>query len=491
MLPRLSQYLHYRVLFHDECVLAANILKRSLVSLLGPYGDSMAPGGFMSLTKAAMAVGGVNEYAVRFLPFVGGVAALWLFFPVAKRLTSPLAAVAGLALLAVGKEVIYFGAFVRPYSTDATITLILLGLACYVDSDQPSWRRCLVFGLVGAVAVWISYPATFLLVGIGGVLAAFAIWNRDGRRAACLMAAGIPWAVSFLVFYAVSIAPIRSDPATMKLMNDYYTGTFMPLPPRSFSDLQWFNWQFIRAFEYPGGFTLPGLAAFLATLGGVSCFLRRRKTFCLLLAPVVVALFVSGLHKYPFYGRTLLYVTPIMFMLIGEGVAYLMEMPGHARLAGGLALIMVIGIPANRAARIIIHPTQHHQLDRSLDHVAARWQPGDVLYLHDPACDALRFCLWRYSFKEGDWVVRYTAAQDVAERTAFLEQNLDMLRRRGRVWVAVTYDQPRDAEPYLAMLDTHAVRTGESASALGSSVYLYDFRQSPLAQPPKLERKGS
>jgi hypothetical protein len=40
---RCVQYLHYRALFHDEAVLASNVLDRSFRDLFLPYGNSMAP----------------------------------------------------------------------------------------------------------------------------------------------------------------------------------------------------------------------------------------------------------------------------------------------------------------------------------------------------------------------------------------------------------------------------------------------------------------
>ena len=476
LLPRLAQYVHYRALFHDEAVLANNIVNRPWGELFGPFQDSMAPAGYLLLTRWAIGLGGMNEYAARLVPFLGGLISLVIFYAVAKRVVSPLGACVALTFFAVSRYVIEFGDYVRPYSTDVLVTLILFGLAQGLLAGGPGRWRYVVFAAVGGLSVWVSFPAVFVLAGLGTAQIVCALREGQKGEMARLCAVYGVCALSFLGLYFVSINPIAADVPTMALMNDYYqfANAFMPLPPRSFGDLKWFNWHFVRVFENPGGLTLAGLAAFAAVAGAVALLLNNRKSLGLLLLPVAMALLASGLERYPFWARTILYLSPIIYMLIGEGVAFLANnLKGRNAAVAVVIFVMLIGVPAFRAARIVRTPTTHHELNKVLDYAQEHWREGDVLYVPWVSAAALPFLRWRYDFQDDDFVLE-PLSENIEEQEKLVEEWLAQSKPHGRIWVPITFDFQEEDHAYRDLWDRHATRTDE-AHAPGASVYLYEF----------------
>lgn len=485
--PRIAQYLDYRALSHDEAVLAYNIVSRPVKELFGPFGDSMAPAGYMLLTRAATIVSGANEYAVRFVPFAAGILSLTIFYPVARRFSSVAGAAFGLAFLAVGKEIIFFGDYVRPYSSDVFWTLVAFAMALYLDRAKPNVAGYALCALTGAVAVWMSFPVLFVLVGVAVAQLVYSLLSASVDRAARVSLVYCAWAVSFIVLYAVTIAPIREDAETMNLMNDYYqyAHAFMPMPPTSYAEFQWFNWNFIHVFENPGGMTLPGLAAFAAVVGAISLVNTSAKHFLFVAAPVLVALVVSGFERYPFWERTILYLTPIIYLLMGEGVAFLMtQLRGRAMALGVVLFVMLITVPGFRAARLITEPTTHHELDVVLDHAQERWKKGDLLYIHSSSWEAFYFCKERYTFPEDRTLVEPEIFQDDPDHAQFIAENMANLAQRERVWVALTYDVASVVQPFVETLEAYGARIDEF-HARGASVYLYTFKLETAEPPPE------
>ena len=475
---RSVQYLHYRALFHDEAVLASNVLDRSFRELFLPYGDSMAPGLYMALSKVALSLGGINEYAARSVPFIGGLLLLLVFFPVARKLTSQHAAVMALAFLVVSKYLIEFSDFVRPYSTDALVAVLLIALALIADTDKPSWIRSGLFAVLGAVSIWFSYPAVFVLAGIVLVQLVYIPIDRNIAKLTHLVPLWTCWGASFAAFYWFSIRTIHADEDTIFLMTDFYeyANAFMPLPPTSFTDLKWFNFHSIKTFDYPGGLTVPGLAAFAFILGCISMFKRNKKHLAYLLAPIAMALLASGLERYPFWARTILWLTPILYILIGEGIASLRDnLNNPGKVVSAVLLAMLLFVPGVRAIRYIPNPSTHHELNKALDHISENWKEDDILYIRLDDADAFRFCRWKYVFPEEQLLIESKLDLSETEEETFWEQNKTLLKESSRVWFAMAYDFPDHLTPFLEILDADGDRTAEQ-HFLGASAYQYTFR---------------
>src|SRR5262245_24302323 len=85
---RTIQYAGHTSLWFDEIALALNIEQRSLGALLSrPLENAqVAPVGFLTAEKAATVLLGPSETGFRLVPWLFSVAALFLFWRVARRM---------------------------------------------------------------------------------------------------------------------------------------------------------------------------------------------------------------------------------------------------------------------------------------------------------------------------------------------------------------------------------------------------------------------
>ena len=375
ILCRAAQYLHDREMWQDEGKLFGEICSKPLGRMFGPIDQGqLAPAGFLVAEKLAALAMGATPFHLRLLPLVGGVAALVLALAVARRVLDAGAVTVAVALMAVSNDLIYFASELKPYSTDVAVALTctLMGLA--LAARPPSARRLVVFGGLGALAPWFSFPAAFVLAGVGLVLMAGA---RDRGRAARLALLGAAWAGSLAVCKAVSSVQL----ADKKPMYDFWGFAFLPLPPRSLDEALWPVERWLYLFVNPldfgqiGGRTPPALlAAGLFLIGCGVLWRRDRRALGMLLLPGLLAMLASGLRVYPFHGRMLLFFAPALLMLVAEGTAWARRRLGRAAWAIVLAALLLL--PTLDALYRLVEPRERGDFNPHGDLRPSALEPG-------------------------------------------------------------------------------------------------------------------
>ncbi len=472
ILLRLTQYLYNRSLWVDEAALALNITNRSFLELFHPLDYSQAaPIGFLMVEKLLCQVLGRSEYVLRLFPFLCGVASLFLFRQVAVDFLGKPAAAISLSLFAVSGHLVYYASELKPYSSDLCVTLFLYAVTIAIRSKKLTILRMTLFGVVGGIAVWFSFPAVFVLTGIGLSLMSFYLSRKEGGKVGYLAIAYVLWGSAFALCYFLSISAQSGNEALYTYWND----KFMPVPPTSFSDLDWFMETFFGIFENPAGLILPGLSAFAFLIGCVSMFRREKTRWALLISPVFVALIASGLHKYPFAERLLLFIVPSLLILVAEGLIYVQEKTCPSSAIIGIILIGLLCLrPILAAGHRLFSPYTNEEIKPVLAYVKEHWQEGDVLYLTPGARFAFEFYSENYGFREGDYI--FGTAD--GERWSKDAEDLEHVRGRERVWIIFSHLHweagTNEERMLLYHLDSMGTRLADFRSP-NAAAYLYDL----------------
>ena len=209
---RVGQYAANRSLSLDEAMLALNIVNRSFAELLQPLSyDQGVPIGFLLIEKFAIQTLGNSEYVLRLFQLFSGIGALLLFYGVAKRSIASKFVPLALVLFAISEPLIYYASEVKQYSSDVAIALLLLWAIADVRSDRLKVSKTILLGVLGAIAIWFSHPAVFILTGIWSTLALFSLVRKDWSAIARLSIAFVPWALSFLALYHVSLGDLAEN----------------------------------------------------------------------------------------------------------------------------------------------------------------------------------------------------------------------------------------------------------------------------------------
>lgn len=474
---RLAQYAFNRSLWLDEVWLALNIVNRPFLQLFERLDyHQAAPPGFLTIEKLAVDTLGNNEYVLRLFPLACGLAALFLFFAFTRRHFSAGTFLFALCLFAISRHLVNYSSQLKQYSCDLVSAVAILWMTFSFQAHDRTWKRTLLFGLLGAVTVWFSHTACMVLAAAGGVMGLSALFRKDWGQVKRLSVAIAMWLASFAPCYLISL---RDLSANAGLIGEWGQG-FMPFPPKSMYDLQWYPKILFEALENPVGLTIPILGFLMLLVGGVSLYKKDRERFFILLLPVVFLLIASSLRRFPALGRFLLFVTPALMLFIGEGIAETWRVSRKSLPILGLALVvMIFARPVAAAAYHVYRPHTIQELRSAMPFLEEHYQPGDLLLVHSSTRDCLEYYAPKYGLENAPSI---TSPRFNEEIDAFFDAQASTFRQYKRVWFvfAAINDDVAVRRLYLDHLDKFGTRV-QSFERYGSSVDLYEI--APLATP--------
>ena len=491
-LLRLWQFLGRGSFWLDEAAIARNVTSRSLTHLFQPLDYAqIAPKGFLLVEKLATMAFGTHDWAFRLWSLLTALAALPLFYALARRVLDVHGALLALAFFAVLGRPIYYASEAKQYGSDIFFACLLLLLALRVPTHDAAPRHWLRLGVLGAIAVWFSQPALFILAGVAVALTLAVHQKKIPLRwpavTACVM-----WAVSGLPSIWVTLHSLQPDERVY--MRSFWSDGFWPLPPRSLADVAWPFVNFYGLFRDPLGMPVTALGVGLFVLGCVVLARRRPVTLVALVAPIAVVFVASALGIFPVdttvrglnkiaagNGRVLLFLVPGLALVVTAGVMALVESRiAWVRRFGLVATAVVVGAPAFYAAtELPWSPNDLSPLFRVLDE---RARPGDELYVYYGGRQAFEWYRGRVHFAE-DRVLR-----GGCHRPAWREylREVDTFRGDGRVWLLVAHPasvhRVREMDDaVIPYLDRVAKRVGRWGS---KDAYLLLYDMSAASVPP-------
>lgn len=483
---RVLQYAANRSLWLDEALVAPVIADRSFRELLHPGAWGALPPGYLWLSKLAVTLLGNNEYALRLIPLLAGVASVFLFLAVGRRYLTSGAVPLALWLFALSPFLIYYASEVKQYSTDVAVTLLLLLTVDRLRQRGLDGRGALIWWLAGTLAVVVSQAAVFIVGGATLTLIALSLRQREWGAVRGLALACAGWGVLFGVPYFLFVAQVGNS----EYAQAFWRSGFMPMPPRSLADLAWFPDTFARVFRDPLGIlddrqtergfyqAAAGMLAFIA--GCVWMKNRRGDVFWLLIAPVLLTVLASALQRYPFGGdwasggRVILFLVPIFLLLMAEGAEQLRRALRGSMRALAMAVIALLIIPPAAQALIAI-PYGRAEIKPLLGYLRQHWQPGDRLYVHYDARHSFSYYAPRYGIAPSEYILGPCAR---FKPEAYL-QALNAQRGAPRIWIlfggGVGAAGFNEQAFMLDFLDHFGTRLDDRV-ARGSALFLYDPR---------------
>ena len=516
---RLAEYGLNRSLWLDEAFLALNIRDRGFGDLFGTLDyNQAAPAGYLLLERSAVALFGDTEYALRAIAVIAACASVPLFWISARRVLATWPAILALGLFALSGGLLLHAAEVKPYSSDVLVSVALLTLAvARWPQGELTLPRSIAAGLVGGALVWVSYPAVFVVAGIGATLLVEAILRGARATVRNLVV------TTGLALGSAAILSATVLDSTVGVQTSLKAGVprfFLPFPPTSAHDFAWFP-RAARSFfrESVGlGTWAAVLFAALALVGAVS--LARRgawRTVGILLSPLPFVLAASAAGLYPFGGRFTLFYVPFILLLVAQGAWAVVEtmqarfvnssqlrLTMARTLGASLCGLGLLAVAANSAFAHFEDP-QSEAIKPALAEIQDQWRPGDSLYLYFASQYAFRYyaecddcgvvqrgeatSLWSNVRLATPSTPEFAPAVQSSppailvgvnlkdEPLAAMESQLDHLPR-GRLWVLFTHltSQGTEAlETTLRKLDEDGKRLAEQ-SYDGAVLYLYDVR---------------
>ncbi|MCR4411604.1 MAG: hypothetical protein NUV77_04155 [Thermoguttaceae bacterium] len=375
---RLLRYALRFPLWEDECFLSVNLIDRGYLDLtqaLDYY--QVAPLLFLWAQRTAVVCLGFNEYALRLVPLLFGVASLFVFRRLAQRLLRGTALVAAVALFAVSYPPIRYAAEAKQYAGDLFAALAMVALAVeWYRRPATGW----LWGLaaLAPVAVGFSYPAVFVGGGVSLFVAAV-LWRRPRRRGwIAWVAFNAMLALSFAALFAVSA--IHQSERSLAVMQECWKQGFPPLREPLKLAVWLLDAHTSDMLAYPiGGHRGGSSVTFLLCAAGLVALCRRRQGLLagLLVAPLAVSFVAAALHRYPYGQMTKfqIFMAPAFCLLAGIGAATIFALRYARRPVPRAAVVgvfvLLAGFGAGSIARDFARPAKSSTVMRARDF--ARW----------------------------------------------------------------------------------------------------------------------
>ena len=317
ILVRILAYLMNRAVWYDEAMLALNIIRRSTSGLWAPLDyQQAAPVGFLMNEKLSVHMFGDSEYALRLLPFFFGILSLIVFTVLAKELLQGYPAAIAVLVFALSPYLVNYAAEAKQYESDVfgAVTVLLLGW--WVMRNESRLLPLTAWALFGAVWIWFSHPVVFILAGTWIQVIIFAVGRENRRLAVRAFVVECIWLISFGLSYLRLLKPLTTNAYLLDYWKNGFPTQQLPLWP--FHALLW-------AFDNPGSFQLSWLSAsplalLLLLTGIVAMWKRHRTLYWSMTTPFLFVLFAATAQKYPFQGRLILFLVPLMILMIGFGL---------------------------------------------------------------------------------------------------------------------------------------------------------------------------
>jgi len=431
---RVWQYVADMSFWLDELSLARNIDERSFAELMiRPLGyDQIAPLGFLALIKLSAIVAGPSDRALRIVPFVAGVVALFLFALLAARTLEGVAVPLSVCLFAIGAPLIRYSAELKQYGTDVVAILALTLLALDLMCHAPTVRRCVICGAAGVVIAWFSQSSLMVMAGLGGVLIIHWLRVRTPHTRRPVVITVPMWTIGSVVALRESIH--HTTPETLAYMHRFWgqRQSFFPMPPRHLSDARWLWDRVVQLVGSDGmlAYPWPQLYTGLALIGLIALWRRRRAVALVVVAPFAITVAAAVAQQYPFRMRVVFFLIPTLILWIAAAVQWIATSAARIQpLLGAPVVILALTGPLYSA---LAHPPPYYVEGYKpvLAFVQAHRRPGDAVYVFANALPAIDRYGRTYGIERGDYLEGICEQHD---NRAYL-RDADRLRGAPRAW---------------------------------------------------------
>jgi hypothetical protein len=469
-LARILQYAGNRSLWLDEAMLARNIAARGPLELLAPLDyDQGAPALFLVLVDGVSRLLGTGEAALRLVPLAASLAGLVVFLLLARMLLDRRYVPIALFLFAFSTAMVYYAQELKQYSVDAAVAVTLAYLALRLVRAKTVRRLDLIcLGAFGALAVFLSYPAVFVMAGVATVLALQKLRRRLEISSGSLALTVVAWGVAFAVSYAFFLRPLAGN----QLLAAYWKDGFLPLPVSAGALKAWYEagsdfLSFCGFFE-EWRVLVFALAA-LALLAG----LRSGSPGILMIgAAIPFALGASVAGKYPFSGRLAVFAVPLLILLAVKGLEDICRRrPVYVFIA--LTACLLVPHSYSLVTRVS-RPMQREEVRPLLAYLDNNLRPEDRVYVYYWAEHAVKYYRPGRAYDE-----RWHFGRSPFEDQRSLDPPTDMVGSRPRVWFLFTHSSREKEIFFLSRLEGTLLDKQEEH---GARLYLYGKRNTgPVA----------
>jgi len=302
VLYRLDVWLNEPGFFGDEGALISNISEKTFFQLLqGLNNFQSCPIMFLYINRIIYCFFGLNENALRFIPFLCGIAVFFIIPILCKKIfNSKYTAFLFISLLAFNDNIVYYSQEFKQYSSDVLITAIYLTLFFILKDKIIDKKTAISAGCILGLSGFFSICSEFLIIAV-----IFYFLYKFIRNKTIIVNILIPYAVLSFIILLITIIPSLNN----GILNSWVDEEF------AFQSLEHFK----NTVIYLSGFYSNNILLISLFFAGLTAiFIKDKLLFFILTCPVLLNMISGLLNLYPFVAnRAILYLSiPVIIICI-------------------------------------------------------------------------------------------------------------------------------------------------------------------------------
>jgi len=349
-----------REIWLDESMLLKNVSGISPWNLWGPLeSEQVVPPGFLMMLRAIHALAGNDILALRLPSFLAATLAFVIFaFLVRSYCTRPVAIMAT-ALLALNADALYFAQEMKPYAFDQLFTVMILAAIAFHGKHFHFYFRPVVAGFLLVLMPWFSIAAVFPVVAF--LLILLVQEMKSAGISKNLIFFSLAWAISFLATWLIEKSQVVAQSNLWTFWNFAFIKLFAPADSLCLMADNLINpMHLITPLPFAALMFIWLVVVVLILLTGIfQCKKEKYQWVAFGILTVTLIIIVSALRIYPFHGRTIFFLMPIVLIVFSEGLLVLGRYAGRWRyLLFGILLFTPL------AGSLWIRPFEYHRMIR-------------------------------------------------------------------------------------------------------------------------------
>ncbi|MBU1996824.1 MAG: glycosyltransferase family 39 protein [Candidatus Omnitrophica bacterium] len=386
---RLKHYFENCSFWVDEAAIALPIINRNSRDIILGIGNvtegfPTAPIGFLLTEKGIINLFPNCEYSLRLFPLICSIISLGLFYKLIKNYWgNSLRTLIALTFFVLADPLIYYAAELKPYSCDVMFTAMLLLFSNYLYKKDSTPRQLLFFGILCAVVIWFSYPAVFVVAGIGLNIMFFCLKQNNKKKLLYFLCSSIMIFTSFIILYKIELNAIDQNNFYLK----WWSGGFMPIDSSLIDSLLWVRNVALEMFRSVVGLYFTALAFSLFMVGIISFYSQDKKAMFILISPLLIVFTAAIINRYPFKGRMILFLAPILCIFLTEGIYRISSYFRKYFLWTSVTLLfLLLFYPITLQIKKFLYPThKKEEMREVVEYLKVHYSPGDSVYLNTAA----------------------------------------------------------------------------------------------------------
>lgn len=427
-------FFNFRSFWVDEVKLALNIINKPVTELFKPLDmGQVAPIGFLMIEKFFYFLFGNRDWVFRIFPLLCFLISIPVFYSLNRKLFKDKVFVLfATAFFSLSSTLISYSSEAKQYMPDVLFSLLILRYTIIFCSTNTK-NQLFIYSFLGIASIWFSNVSIIILF-TSGIYSIYKTRNKN-RSFFEILSVISSWLISFAVYYLLFI---HNHPLK-EFMYKYWSEA------SAFLSLNIFSMRFYQILSHITE-SLVGLVGFgyflrivpwaFFPIGIFYLYKKNKEILYLCIFPVGVHLLLSLFKLYPFDTRLILYLTPLVIIIITNGMYHIISYT-KSKSSRISIYLLIAPLLFSLYGLSITMPAQKEEIKDSLAYMNKKISQNENIYVFNSS--SRPFSYYKNNYAK---LINITNGEIIFgeyNRKQWDEHEKDILRIKGTTWLIFSH----------------------------------------------------